>query len=109
MKYWIFLLIAIVTEVCGTVSLRLSDGFTKLAPSLMVFAGFGLSFYFLSLTLRVIPIGVAYAIWSGLGLILISIVGWRVFGEKLGAWSFFGMALILAGIVILRLATKTPS
>ncbi|MGI9337447.1 MAG: DMT family transporter [Gammaproteobacteria bacterium] len=108
MKYWGFLLVAIIAEVIGTAFLRQSEGFSKLAPSLAVVVGFGLSFYFLSLTLKVIPVGIAYAVWSGLGLVLISLIGWKVFGEKLGAASLLGIALILAGVIILHFSTKTP-
>lgn len=108
MKYWAFLLVAIVAEVIGTAFLRQSAGFSKLLPSLAVVVGFGVSFYFLSLTLKVIPVGVAYAVWSGLGLVLISLIGWKIFGDKLGALSLFGIALILTGVIILHLSTKTP-
>ncbi len=108
MKYWGFLVVAIIAEVVGTSALKQSDGFTKLAPSLLVVASFALTFYFLSLAIKVIPLGVAYAVWAGLGIVLISLIGWLWFGQKLGLASIGGIAFIVAGVVILQLYTKTP-
>lgn len=75
-KNWMFLVIAILSEVVATSSLKASDGFSRLWPAVAVIVGYGVSFYFLALTLRVIPMGVVYAIWSGIGIVLITLVGW---------------------------------
>ena len=80
---WLYLAIAILSEVIGTTALKSSNGFTKVVPSILVAIGYGCSFYFLSLTLRSIPVGIAYAVWSGVGVVLISILGWWLFGQKL--------------------------
>jgi small multidrug resistance pump len=102
MKHWLFLAIAILAEVVATSSLKASAGFTKFWPSLLVVLGYSLAFYFLSLTLKAIPIGIAYAIWAGLGIVLISLVGWLVFGQRLDPASIVGMALIIAGVVVIN-------
>jgi small multidrug resistance pump len=107
--HWIYLAIAIAAEVVGTSSLKASAGFTKLGPSLMVLAGYGVAFYFLSLTLERIPVGVGYAIWSGAGVTLIALIGWLVYGEKLDPAAIAGMALIVAGVVVLNLFSKTAA
>ncbi|MFO1414825.1 MAG: multidrug efflux SMR transporter [Burkholderiales bacterium] len=106
---WIYLAIAIVSEVVATTALKSSEGFTKLYPSALVVAGYGLAFYFLSLTLRTIPVGVAYAMWSGLGVVLISIAGWFLFGQKLDAAGFIGIGLIVAGVVVLNLFSSSSA
>ncbi len=107
MNAWIFLGIAIVAEVVATSSLKASAGFTKLWPSLAVIAGYGIAFYFLALTLKTIPVGVAYAIWAGLGIVLISLVGWLVFQQKLDPAGMLGMSLIIAGVVVLNVFSKS--
>lgn len=107
MKSWIFLSIAILGEVIGTSALKSSEGFTKLAPSLIVYAGYGIAFYFLSLALKTIPVGIAYAVWAGLGIVLITLIAWFFHGQKLDLWSFIGMTLILGGVVILNIFAKT--
>ena len=109
MKNWIFLGIAIVSEVVGTTALKSSDGFTRLWPSITVVIGYALAFYFLALTLRVIPVGVAYAIWSGIGIILITLVAWLWFDQKLDMPALFGMGLITAGVVIMNAFSKSLS
>lgn len=106
MKNWLFLGIAIVAEVAATSSLKASAGFTKLWPSLLVFLGYAIAFYFLSLTLKVIPVGIAYAIWAGLGIVLISLIGWVVFEQKLDLAGVVGMALIVAGVLVINLFSK---
>ncbi|MCE9631816.1 MAG: multidrug efflux SMR transporter [Planctomycetia bacterium] len=107
--HWLYLMIAIVAEVVATSCLKASAGFTKLGPSLLVLAGYGIAFFFLSLTLKDIPVGVGYAIWSGAGVTLIALIGWLAFGEKLDPPAIVGMALIVAGVVVLNLLSKTAA
>ncbi len=103
---WAYLLIAIVAEVIATSALRASQGFTVLLPSLVVVVGYAAAFFFLSLTLHAMPIGIAYALWSGIGIILISAVGWLLFGQALDAPAIIGIGLIAAGVVVLNLFSK---
>ena len=107
MVQWIYLAIAIAAEVVGTSFLRSTEGFTKLVPSLVVVAGYCLAFFFLSLTLEKIPVGIAYAVWSGAGVTLIAAIGWLFLGQKLDAPAIIGMALIVAGVVVMNLFSKT--
>ena len=103
---WIFLSIAIMSEVVATSALKAANGFTRPWPSVVVVLGYASAFYFLSLTLRTIPVGVAYAVWSGVGIVLVAVIGWLVYGQKLDLPGVLGMALILAGIVVLNLFSK---
>jgi small multidrug resistance pump len=109
MKYWLFLAIAIISEITATSSLKASAGFTRVIPSIVVVIGYALSFYFLSLTLKVIPIGIAYAIWAGLGIVLLAIVGWVFYDQQLDTAALVGMSFIVAGVVIMNLFSKTVS
>ena len=102
MGYW-YLIIAIVAEVVATSALMQSEGFSKLLPSLIVVMGYGTSFYFLSLALQTIPIGVAYAVWGGLGIALITIIGAMLYGQKMDLPGVLGITLIISGVVVLRL------
>jgi small multidrug resistance pump len=102
----IFLLLAIVFEVIGTSFLKQSDGFSKLWPSLGTVAGYGAAFYFLGLALKVIPVGIAYAVWSGLGIVLIAAIGFFAFGQKLDFWAILGLGLILAGVVVINTLSR---
>jgi small multidrug resistance pump len=104
---YVYLLIAIVTEVVGTTALKASDGFTQLIPSLVVVAGYGLSFYSFSLVLRTVPMGVAYAIWSGLGIVLITLIGLVLYRQVPDWPAVAGMGLIIAGIVVINLLSQT--
>lgn len=104
---WLYLVIAIVTEVIGTTALKATEGFTKVVPSLIVAVSYAASFYFLSLTLKVIPVGIAYAVWSGVGIVLIAIVGWLMFGQTIDRYGVLGIALIGAGVVVLNTLSKT--
>lgn len=106
---YVYLLIAIVAEVVGTSALKAPNGFTRLGPSVAVVAGYAVAFYFLSLTLRTVPVGVAYAIWSGVGVSLIALVGWLAFGQKLDAAALVGIALIVAGVVVLNTCSSAGS
>lgn len=108
-KAYLFLAIAIVAEVIATSSLKASSSFTKLVPSLATFVGYGVSFYFLSLTLAVLPTGIAYAIWSGVGIVLISLIGWLIFGQSLDAPAMAGMGLILAGVIVINVFSKSTA
>ena len=103
----LFLIVAIVAEVVGTTALKASDGFSRALPSLVVVVSYALAFYFLSLTLRAIPVGVAYAIWSGLGIVLISGVGWIYFKQSLDLPAILGIALIVAGVLIVNVFSQT--
>ena len=109
MKSWLFLFIAIIAEVIATSALKSSEGFTKLVPSAVVVVGYGVAFYFLSLVMKTIPVGVAYAVWSGLGIVLIAAAAWILHGQKLDAWAFIGMGLIVSGVAILNLLSKTSA
>lgn len=99
---YLYLLIAIVSEVIATLFLKAADGFTRPLPSLIVVVGYGAAFYFLSLTLRTVPVGVAYAIWSGLGIVLVSLMGWLVYRQALDGPAILGMALIIAGVIVIN-------
>ena len=103
MHPWALLIIAIVAEVLGTSALRASDGFSRLWPSVLVIVGYAVAFYFLSLTLKTIPMGVSYAIWSGVGIVLISLVGWLVFDQTLDAPALAGMGLIVTGVLVINI------
>ena len=107
MKQWMFLFIAIVSEVIATSALKATADFTKLWPSVIVVVGYASAFYFLSLTLRTIPVGIAYAIWSGLGVALIALVAWVLYGQTLDVPAFVGIALIVVGVVVLNVYSKT--
>ncbi|MBA3518424.1 MAG: multidrug efflux SMR transporter [Rhizobiales bacterium] len=102
----VFLLIAIGCEVVATTALKATDGFTRLGPSLLTVAGYGLAFYFLSLALRTMPVGIVYAIWSGAGILLITAIGWVVYRQAIDAPGLIGMALIMAGVVVINLFSK---
>lgn len=104
---WVFLGIAIVAEVIGTTALKATDGFTKLIPSLIVAFAYGASFFFLSLTLKTIPVGIAYAVWSGVGIVLIAAAGWWFYGQTIDAAGVFGIALIGAGVIMLNTLSHT--
>lgn len=106
MHHWIYLAIAIVSEVAATSALKASEGFSRLWPSIVVIVGYGSAFYFLSLTLKTVPVGIIYAIWSGAGVALITLIAWLFMGQSLDAPAVIGLALIVAGVVILNLFSK---
>jgi small multidrug resistance pump len=107
MQNWIILFIAILSEVTATTSLKLSDGFSKIGPSILVILGYAISFYCLSLTLKNMPIGVVYAVWSGMGISLITLVGWLIFDEKLNAPTLLGISLIFSGVLVVSLFSSS--
>lgn len=104
MKSWFILILSILLEVAGTTNLKLAQGFTKVIPTLLVFLFYGLSFWGLSTALKTIEIGMAYAIWAGLGTALVVLIGVLFFGEKTTALKMISIALIIAGVVGLRWA-----
>lgn len=104
---YLYLSIAIVAEVIGTSALKASEGFTRLGPVLITIIGYAAAFYFLSLTLKTIPVGIAYAIWSGVGIVLISLVGYALFRQTLDLPAIVGMALIIAGVAVINLFSRT--
>lgn len=104
---FVYLALAILAEVTATTALKSTQGFRVLAPSIVVVLGYAVSFYFLSLTLRTMSIGIAYAIWSGVGLVLISLAAWWVHGQKLDGPALAGMALIAAGVAVINLLSKS--
>tara|TARA_Y100001968_G_scaffold308188_1_gene326678 strand:+ start:1590 stop:1922 length:333 start_codon:yes stop_codon:yes gene_type:complete len=106
MNRWVYLGFAIISEVIATASLKSTEGFTKLIPSAIVLIGYCAAFYFLSLTLDTIPVGVAYAVWSGVGIVGIAILSMIFYGQSLDLGSIIGMALIIAGIIVMRLYSK---
>lgn len=106
MNAWFLLVIAIVSEVIGSTGLKASSGFTKLIPSVVVVMGYASAFYFLSLALKTIPLSTAYAVWSGLGTALIAMLGWLFLKEPMNLSIAFGIILIIAGVVILNLASR---
>ena len=99
---WIYLIIAIITEVIATSALKESEGFTKAIPSLIVIIGYSMTFYFMSLTLRDMSVGITYAIWSGMGILLITLIGYFRYNQMLDAPAVLGMSFIALGIIILR-------
>ena len=107
--HYIYLLLAIITEITATLALQASAQFTKLGFSTIVVVGYAASFYFMALTLKVMPVGIVYAIWSGVGIALIAGIGSVIFGQKLDLPAFFGIALILSGIVVIQMFSKTAT
>jgi small multidrug resistance pump len=104
---YLYLMLAIIFEVIATSALKASAEFTKLVPVIIVFVGYGFSFYFMALVLRTIPLGVTYAIWSGLGIVIIAAIGVIFFKESLDLPAMVGMGLIIAGVVVVNLFSKT--
>lgn len=100
---YLYLAIAIVAEVVATSFLKSCEGFTRLWPSFVVLVGYAFAFYFLSLTLRSLSVGIVYAIWSGVGIVLVSLIAWILFGQKLDLPAMVGMALIIVGVVVINL------
>ena len=109
MSNYVFLAIAIIAEVIATSALKASQSFTQLLPSILVIVGYGVAFYCLSLTLRTIPVGIAYAIWSGAGIVLVSLIGLALYGQKLDVWAMVGIGLIIAGVMVINLLSKSTA
>lgn len=106
---YLYLAVAILAEVCATSFLRLSDGFTRPLPSAITAIGYGVSFYCLSLALRTVPTGIAYAIWSGIGIVLVAGIAWIFQGQRLDTAAVAGMGLIIAGVLVMNLLSTAGS
>ena len=104
---YFYLVVAILFEVIATTALKQTEGFTRLVPSLVSIGGYALAFYFLSLPLRTMPVGVVYAIWCGAGIIFITAIGWVWFRQALDLPALAGMGLIMAGVIVINLWSKT--
>ncbi|MFD2247640.1 DMT family transporter [Pontibacter ruber] len=105
--HYLYLLIAIISEVAATSALKASEQFTKPLPSIIVVLGYASSFYFLSLTLRTMTVGIAYAIWSGIGTILIAVIGVLLYRQQLDFPAVIGLALIIAGVIIINVFSRS--
>ena len=107
MQSWLFLFGAIAAEVIGTTALKATHGFTRLAPSVVVVAAYALAFYLLSRTMQTIPMSISYAVWSGVGIVLITLIGYVVYRQSLDLAALIGLGLILAGVLVIHLFSKS--
>ena len=107
--HYIQLFLAVIAETIATSALQSSHQFTRLVPTIIVIVGYAVSFYLLAQTLKVLPVGIMYAVWSGLGIVLIAIIGFIAFGQRLDFPAILGMALILAGILIIHLYSSSAT
>jgi small multidrug resistance pump len=103
---YLYLILAVAAETIGTTALQASQQFTRFWPSVLVVASYALAFYLLSLTLRTMPVGVVYAMWSGLGIVFIAVIAWIVFGQRLDWPAVIGMAMIAGGILVIHLFSR---
>jgi small multidrug resistance pump len=104
--HWLYLIIAIICEVCGTTSMKLSNGFTNLLPSVLIFVFYALSFTFVTLALKTLPVGLTYAVWSAIGTALITAIGVLWFGEGMNTLKAVSLALIIIGVVGLQISQE---
>ncbi|MDK4679531.1 SMR family transporter [Kingella negevensis] len=109
MNHWILLAIAIAAEICGTMLLKYSDGFTKLTPTLGAIAAYSVAFYLVSLVFRVLPVGITYAIWSGVGIVITALIAWIFMGQKPDLPAIIGMAMIIGGVVVINLFSQSSN
>ena len=109
MNHWLAISIAIIAEVIATTSLKASKEFTLLLPSIVVVLGYGVAFYFMTISLRVLPVGIMYAIWSGTGIVLVSLLGWVVYKQTLDIPALLGLSLIIAGVVVINVFSTSVS
>lgn len=107
--HYLYLVIAVAAETIGTTALQASNQFTKFWPSVLVIAAYAVAFYFLGVVLKYIPVGIAYAIWSGLGIVLIAVIGFAVFGQRLDLPALLGLGMIISGIVVIQLFSNAAT
>jgi small multidrug resistance pump len=105
--HYIYLVIAILAEVAATTALPASRQFTQLWPSILVVVGYATAFFFLSLTVKVMPVGIVYAIWAGLGIVAVAVLGVVIYGQRLDLVAIAGMGLIIAGVLVINLLSST--
>ncbi|MFG1180253.1 DMT family transporter [Xanthobacter versatilis] len=104
---YLFLIIAIVAEVIATSALKATESFTRPGPSVLVVVGYAAAFFCLSLTLKTMPVGIAYAIWSGVGIVLVTAIAWLWYGQRLDLPALIGLGLIIAGVMVINLLSKS--
>ncbi|WP_147125088.1 DMT family transporter [Shimia ponticola] len=104
---YIYLILAIVAETIGTTALQASQQFSRLGPSVIVVVAYAVSFYLLALALKTIPVGIAYAVWSGLGMVMIAAIGWIVFRQSLDTAAIIGLSMILGGVLVIHLFSNS--
>lgn len=107
MSSYLSLSVAIIAEVIATTAMKSSDGFTRLWPSFIVVVGYMVAFYFLSITLKTLPTGIAYAIWAGAGIVLITLMGWIIYKQTLDLPALFGMGSIVSGVLVINIFSKS--
>jgi small multidrug resistance pump len=107
MNHWLALAIAIVAEVIATSTMKATNEFTRFWPSLVVVIGYGTGFYFMTISMRVLPIGIMYALWSGVGILVVSIMGWVIYRQALDIPAIIGMCFIVAGVVVINVFSKS--
>ncbi|WP_299198416.1 SMR family transporter [uncultured Tateyamaria sp.] len=107
--HYVYLVLAVAAETIGTTALQASNQFTRMGPTLLVVLAYGVAFYFLGIALKYIPVGIAYALWSGLGIVLIALIGFAVFGQVLDLAAVLGLGLIITGIVVIQLFSTTAT
>ena len=109
MNHWVALAIAIVAEVIATSTMKSTNEFTRFWPSVVVVLGYGIGFYCMAISLRVLPVGIMYAIWAGMGIVLVSIVGWVVYKQALDIAAIIGIGLIIAGVIMINVFSESIS
>ena len=107
--HYIYLIVAVAAETIGTTALQASNQFTRVGPTILVVLAYAIAFYFLGVALKYIPVGIAYALWSGLGIVLIALIGFAVFGQTLDLPAVLGLAMIIGGIVVIQLFSKSAT
>jgi small multidrug resistance pump len=107
MNHWVALTMAVVAEVIATTSLKATAEFTRFWPSVLVVAGYLLAFYFMTISLRVLPVGTMYAIWAGVGIVLVTLTGWLFYKQALDAPAIVGIGLIVAGVIVINIFSKS--
>ena len=105
--HFLYLTISIIAEVIATSALKAADGFTNPIPSVIVVVGYAIAFYFLSITLRSMPVGIVYAIWSGVGVVLISLAGWLLYRQSIDLPAIIGLVLIVSGVMVINLFSSS--